>query len=59
LNLSGHRERGIYGSETLDEINEQCKMASNHGGLAFCGYALREALTAVDLPTAEVQLSNL
>jgi 3-dehydroquinate dehydratase-2 len=94
LNLSGRRERDIYGLETLDEINEElCRRAeregvelrfvqSNHegvlidelhrakadafdgvvfnpGGLTFYSYALRDALTAVDLPAVEVHLSNL
>lgn len=94
LNLSGQRERGVYGSETLDEINERLRqravqdgvelrfLQSNHegvlidelhhakadgfdgvifnpGGLTFYSYALRDALTAVELPTVEVHLSNL
>ncbi len=94
LNLSGQRERGIYGSKTLDEINERLRqralqdgvelrfVQSNHegvlidelhrakadqfdgvifnpGGLTFYSYALRDALTAVELPTVEVHLSNL
>ena len=94
LNLSGQRERDIYGGETLDEINEQLRqraaqdgvqlrfVQSNHegvlidelhrakadgfdgvifnpGGLTFYSYALRDALTAVELPTIEVHLSNL
>lgn len=94
LNLSGQRERDIYGGETLDEINERLRqramqnsvelrfVQSNHegvlidelhrakadgfhgvifnpGGLTFYSYALRDALTAVDLPTVEVHLSNL
>ncbi len=94
LNLSGRRERDIYGLETLDDINEELRQRaeqegvelrfaqSNHegvlidelhrakadafdgvvfnpGGLTFYSYALRDALTAVDLPTVEVHLSNL
>jgi 3-dehydroquinate dehydratase-2 len=94
LNLSGRRERDIYGLETLDDINENLRrraaqedvelrfVQSNHegvlidelhrakrdafdgvvlnpGGLTFYSYALRDALTAVNLPTVEVHLSNL
>ncbi len=94
LNLSGQRERDIYGGETLDEINEQLRQRAaqdgielwfvqsnqegvlidelhrakadgfdgvifNPGGLTFYSYALRDALTAVELPTVEVHLSNL
>jgi 3-dehydroquinate dehydratase-2 len=94
LNLSGQRERDIYGAETLDDINEMLRqraeqqgvelrfVQSNHegvlidelhraksegfagvifnpGGLTFYSYALRDALTAVELPTVEVHLSNV
>jgi 3-dehydroquinate dehydratase-2 len=93
LNLSGRREP-VYGTETLDDINEMLRhrakqlgtelrfVQSNHegalidelhrakedafegvifnpGGLTFYSYALRDALTAVSLPTVEVHLSNL
>jgi len=94
LNLSGQRERDIYGVETLDHIYERLQawaeqegvalrfIQSNHegalidelhrakadgldgvifnpGGLTFYSYAVRDALTGVDLPTVEVHLSNL
>lgn len=94
LNLSGLRERDIYGAETLDSINERLQVwaeqegvalrfiQSNHegtlidelhrakadgldgvifnpGGLTFYSYAVRDALTGVDLPTVEVHISNL
>lgn len=94
LNLSGQRERDIYGVETLEDINARLReraaedgvelrlVQSNHegalidelhranadgfdgvvfnpGGLTFYSYALRDALTGVELPTVEVHLSNL
>jgi 3-dehydroquinate dehydratase-2 len=94
LNLSGRRERDIYGAETMEDINEKLLLLgekhgaelrfvqSNHegalidelhrakeegfegvilnpGGLTFYSYALRDALTGVDLPAVEVHISNL
>ena len=94
LNLSGQRERDIYGVETLDHIYERLQawaeqegvalrfIQSNHEGaliddlhrakadgldgvifnpvcLTFYSYAVRDALSVVDLPTVEVHLSNL
>jgi 3-dehydroquinate dehydratase-2 len=92
LNLFGTRETHIYGSVTLDQINERLHAAasdshnlrivqSNHEGViidtlhearlwangilinpgAFThySYAIRDAISAVKLPTVEVHLSNI
>ena len=92
LNLFGTRETHIYGSITLDQINERLHAAagdnhnlrivqSNHEGViidtihearlwatgilinpgAFThySYAIRDAISAVKLPTVEVHLSNI
>jgi 3-dehydroquinate dehydratase-2 len=93
LNLLGRREPGIYGRQTLDQINVQLtKLAeemdvelriiqSNSEGeiVSFIGenadwargiiinpaaythtsVAIRDAITAVELPTVEIHLSNV
>ncbi|WNG28030.1 type II 3-dehydroquinate dehydratase [Cystobacter fuscus] len=93
LNLLGRRERDIYGSDTLAEINRVLTetarrhsvelefFQSNHegalidkiqgaletargilinpGGFTHYSIALRDALSAVALPTVEVHLSNI
>ena len=92
LNLFGTRETHIYGSVTLDQINDRLHAAagsehelrivqSNHEGViidtihdarlwangilinpgAFThySYAIRDAISAVKLPTVEVHLSNI
>lgn len=92
LNLFGTRETHIYGSITLDQINERLHesaganhklriVQSNHEGViidtihaartwangilinpgAFThySYAIRDAISAVKLPTVEVHLSNI
>lgn len=93
LNLLGQREPGIYGSETLAEINQRLQeeaakieaavftLQSNHEGVlvdaihqawgkhdgilinagayTHTSVALRDAIAAVNLPTAEVHLSNI
>lgn len=67
LNVSGLRERDIYGGETLNEVNELHRAKADGfdgvvfkaGGLTAHSYALRDALTAVELPTVEVHLPNL
>lgn len=95
LNLTGKREKSVYGTETLDEINE--KIASlaklngdtvdfyqsniegeivnklhdaylggsydgillNVGAFTHYSYALRDAIAAIDIPVAEVHMSNV
>ena len=94
LQLLGQREQGIYGSTTLDEINNQLNsvakefdielnvMQSNHEGdivdnigkakdqgfnailinpaaYTHTSIAIRDAISAIELPTVEVHLSNV
>ncbi len=93
LNLLGVREPGIYGTETLADVERTAKDAaasrgfevravqSNHegvlidaihaaredcsgivinpGGLTHTSIVLRDALSAVALPVAEVHISNV
>lgn len=93
LNMTGIREKGIYGSLTLEEINEKIKKAcdglgircdfvqSNHEGVivdalhaargvydgivfnagAFThySYAIHDAISACEVPTVEVHMSNV
>ena len=95
LNLTGKREKRVYGVETLEEIN--AKIASfcqangdevsfyqsniegelvnklhaaflekaydgillNAGAFTHYSYALRDAIAAIDIPVAEVHISNV
>ena len=95
LNLTGKREKGVYGTATLDEINEKiaayCKQNGdgvdfyqsniegelvnklheaflnksydailfNAGAFTHYSYALRDAIAAIDIPVAEVHISNV
>ena len=93
LNLLGTREPGVYGCQTLEDINQALThyvagksvelrfQQSNHegdlldamhvarnwadgilinpGAFTHYSYALRDAVTAVALPTVEVHLSNI
>lgn len=95
LNLTGKREKGIYGTVTLEEINDKiaayCKangdgvsfyqsniegelvnklheaflnktcdaIVFNAGALTHYSYALRDAIAAIDIPVAEVHMSNV
>ena len=93
LNMTGIREKGIYGTLTLDEINEKIKstcdelemecdfVQSNHEGVivdtlhaargvydgivfnagAFThySYAIHDAISACEVPTIEVHMSNV
>lgn len=95
LNLTGKREKGVYGSASLEEINKQiAAFASangdsvdfyqsniegelvnklheaylqksydgilfNAGAFTHYSYALRDAIAAIDIPVAEVHMSNV
>ena len=95
LNLTGKREKGIYGAETLDEINAKISAFAkkegdsvdfyqsniegelvnklhdaylgglydgillNAGAFTHYSYALRDAIAAIDIPVAEVHMSNV
>ncbi len=95
LNLTGVREKGIYGAATLDDINAKiadfCKkngdkaefyrnniegelvnklheaflnkaydgIVLNAGAYTHYSYALRDAIAAIDIPVAEVHISNV
>jgi 3-dehydroquinate dehydratase-2 len=93
LNMLGIREPGVYGTVTLDTINQNLirlakqfdleleMIQSNHegelidqiqkafgtkdgivinpGAFTHYSYAIRDALSSVNLPTVEVHLSNI
>ena len=95
LNLTGKREKGVYGSETLEQLNakiaEYCKkngdsvefyqsniegelvnklheaflqktcdgILLNAGAFTHYSYALHDAIAAIDIPVAEVHISNV
>ncbi len=95
LNLTGKREKSVYGSESLEDINAKIATFANANGdsvdfyqsniegelanklhEAFLGhlydgillnagafthysYALRDAIAAIDIPVAEVHMSNV
>lgn len=95
LNLTGKREKGVYGTQTLEDINEQiakfCQangdevtffqsniegelvnvlhqaylekscdaILLNAGAFTHYSYALRDAIAAIDIPVAEVHISNV
>lgn len=95
LNLTGKREKGVYGAASLEEINakiaEYCAkngdeaafyqsniegelvnrlhsaylngecdgILLNAGAYTHYSYALRDAIAAIDIPVAEVHISNV
>ena len=95
LNLTGKREKSVYGTQTLDEINakitEYCKkhgdevsfyqsniegelvnklhqaflektcdaIILNAGAFTHYSYAIRDAIASIDIPVAEVHISNV
>jgi 3-dehydroquinate dehydratase-2 len=95
LNLTGKREKSVYGTQTLDDINEKIAayctqngdeadfyqsniegelvnkfheaflnksydaILFNAGAFTHYSYALRDAIAAIDIPVAEVHISNV
>jgi 3-dehydroquinate dehydratase-2 len=75
LNLLGTREPEVYGSVSLEEIDDRLRklaidrlqeaaqsfdaLVINPGGLTHTSVALRDALVACGLPFIEVHLSNI
>lgn len=95
LNLTGKREKGVYGAASLDDINAKitafCNangdsvdfyqsniegelvnklhaaflekaydgILLNAGAFTHYSYALRDAIAAIDIPVAEVHISNV
>ena len=95
LNLTGKREQGVYGVETLEEINKHIEefatlngdevefyqsniegelvnklhdaylggsfdgILLNAGAFTHYSYALRDAVAAMNIPVAEVHMSNV
>lgn len=95
LNLTGKREKNVYGTQTLEQINEKISTALaktgdsatffqsnsegaicdklheaflthsadaivlNAGAYTHYSYAIRDAVAAIDLPVAEVHMSNV
>ena len=95
LNLTGKREKSVYGQATLEEINEKISAFAalngdktdfyqsniegelvnklheaylnqsydgillNAGAFTHYSYALRDAIAAIDIPVAEVHMSNV
>ena len=95
LNLTGMREKGVYGTATLAQINDKIEAFAaangdavdfyqsniegelvnklheaylqggydgillNAGAFTHYSYALRDAIAAIDIPVAEVHISNV
>lgn len=95
LNLTGMREKGVYGTATLAQINDKIAAFAaangdavdfyqsniegelvnklheaylqggydgillNAGAFTHYSYALRDAIAAIDIPVAEVHISNV
>ena len=71
INLTGIREPGVYGSESLEQINEEiraycekegfgCEICqSNHEAYTHYSYAIHDAIAAIKIPCIEVHFSNI
>ena len=75
LNMTGVREKGVYGAETLEEINRQiaahfkgdeCEFFHSNIEGAICSAlhgakadAIRDAIASLSVPVVEVHMSNV
>jgi 3-dehydroquinate dehydratase-2 len=61
LNLLGTRESEIYGTKSLDEINDShySAIVINPAAYTHTSIAIRDAVAAVKTPAVEVHLSNI
>ena len=59
LNLLGTREPHIYGATTLKQVEEMCRARAEKRGLTHTSVVLRDALSGVALPVAEVHISDV
>ena len=89
LNMTGRREKGVYGTQTLEDINAEIKahfkddecqffqsniegeictaihnadcdaIILNAGAFTHYSYAIRDAISSVDIPVVEVHMSNV
>lgn len=89
LNMTGKREKSVYGTETLEEINAQIKahfkndeceffqsniegeicnalhcadadgIVLNAGAFTHYSIAIRDAISAINIPVVEVHMSNV
>jgi 3-dehydroquinate dehydratase-2 len=66
LNLLGTREPDVYGANTLDDILAELRagvagrdVVFNPGAYTHTSIALRDAISACELPVVETHLSNV
>ena len=66
LNLLGVREPDVYGTVTLADIEREVTEYAAYDGIVYnpgahthYSYALRDAVSSIDVPTVEVHLSDI